>query len=368
MRPWYTILFRGRVFRRENRGWLAGLAESILAASLLLSGVVFLVTVLTLTFRDKSLGVDGAGESIDWYYLSLQMLVAVALIGVGTWRIVWLLWKVGVSAERRSAIVKKAVDQAGELELVREFRLQRDDLPTVPLDLYPPHQGIWKKFRLVPSPRNVWGLVAASTFSVVFVVLTTILLLTATHTIDVPKADLFASALAVPIGLAAVYSIWQFFRQFLKLTGIGPTSIEIDRYPLVPGEEFQITLTQMGRVRLQLLDVEIVCLEEATFSEGTDIRTERTTVYSQRLLRRRGVVLNPDAVWRTDLTLKLPADAIHSFRSRSNRIQWKLIVTAKALSWPRLRRNFAFTVHPRSSVVNRPKPAEPNRFPSSTSI
>lgn len=367
MRPWYTILFRGRFFRRENRGWLSGLTEALLSALLLLSGLVFLVIVLTLTFRNQSIGADGQVVPVDWVYFSLQMLVAVALIAVGAIGIVWLLWTVGVSAERRSAIVKQAVDQAGELDLVREFRRQRDDLPTVPLSLYPPHQGIWKKYRLVPTPRNVWGLIISSTFSVVFVVLTTILLLTSNDTINVPKADLFAPALAVPIGLAAAYSIWQFFRQFLKLTGIGATSIEIDRYPLVPGEEYQITLTQMGRVRLQLLDVEIVCTEEATFNEGTDVRTERTTVYSSRLLRRRGVVLKPDAVWRTDLTLKLPPEAIHSFRSRSNRIQWKIIVTAKALSWPRLRRHFGFTVHPRSSEGSRPKLADPSLFPSSTS-
>ncbi len=367
MRPWYTILFRGRAFRRENRGWLSGIAESVLSASLLLSGVIFLVTVLTLTFRNRSAVTGETSAPVDWNYFSLQMLVAVALIGVGIWRIVWLLWKVGVSAERRSAIVKKAVDQAGELEIVREFRQQRDDLPMIPLDLYPPHQGIWKKYRLVPTPRNVWGLIISGTFSIIFVVLTTILLLTITDAIHLTRSDWFAPALAVPIGLAAVYSIWQSFRQFLKLTGIGPTSIEIDRYPLVPGEEYQITLTQMGRVRLQLLDVELVCDEQATFNEGTDIRTERSTVYRSRLLRRRGVVLQPEAAWRTDLKLQLPAEAIHSFRSRSNRIQWKLIVTAKALSWPRLRRHFAFTVHPRSSVVTPPTPAAPRRAPSSTS-
>ena len=151
MRPWYTILFRGRVFRLANRGWLSGLAESVLSASLLLFGVIFLATVLTLTLRDKSVGADGLPVPIDWYYFSMQMLVAVALIGVGIWRVVWLLWKVGVSAERRSAIVKQAVDQAGELELVREFRQQRDDLPMVPLDLYPPHQGIWKSTGSFPT-------------------------------------------------------------------------------------------------------------------------------------------------------------------------------------------------------------------------
>jgi hypothetical protein len=328
---------------------------------LLLSGVAFLAADLTITFRQPVPDGNALPDSIDWRYFTLQTLVAVILIGIGVWRSVSLLWRVAVSAERRSAIVKKAVDQAGELEIVREFRQRRDDLPTIPAERYPPHQGIWQKYRLVPTPRNVWGLITWGAFSIVLVVLTTILLLTVAHAIDVPKADWFAAALAVPIFAAAVWSIYMFFRQFLKLTGIGPTTIEIDRYPLQPGETHHVTLTQMGRVRLQLLDVEVTCTEEATFNEGTDVRTERALVYSRRLVRRRGIMLTPEASWRTDFELALPPEAIHSFQSSSNRIQWKIIVTAKAQNWPRLHRHFAFTVHPRSSVANPMQQEEPRR-------
>jgi hypothetical protein len=166
--------------------------------------------------------------------------------------------------------------------------------------------------------------------------------------------------------MAAAWSIYMFFRQFLKLTGIGPTTIEIDRYPLQAGQNHRVTLTQSGRVRLQLLDVEVVCTEEATFNEGTDVRTERAIVYHQRLLRRRGITLTPEVPWRTDFDLPLPPEAVHSFQSRSNRIQWKIIVTAKAQNWPRLLRHFAFTVHPPSSVANPAQRAEPR--PSQRSI
>ena len=135
-------------------------------------------------------------------------------------------------------------------------------------------------------------------------------------------------------------------RQLLKLTSIGPTVLEISDYPVVPGKECQIQLSQSGRLRIQLLDVTLVCYEEATFKQGTNIRTEQKAVYSQRLFRRRGINVDPSSSFQTQFDLVVPEGAMHSFNSDSNRVQWKIEIYGQAKGFPRVRRSFELIVMP----------------------
>jgi len=247
------------------------------------------------------------------------------------------------------------------------LRQRREDLPTVPRDQIGPKAGRHLSYRLIPSPRNVWSLAASAVFSVALVALATILVLIVMAALqtnpsrwvdalqqqlgpselgEFPDRPWLAAALLLPIGLAAGLSIYQFFRQLLKLTGIGPTSIEVSGYPLMPGQSYDIFLSQSGRVRLKLLDVSLICQEEATFNQGTDIRTERSTVFEQRLFRRRGIPVRPGEPFEAEFVVQIPNQAMHSFKSQNNRVQWKIVVTGQAKNWPRLRRRFVVSVHP----------------------
>jgi hypothetical protein len=239
-----------------------------------------------------------------------------------------------------------------------------------------PKAGTRLSFRLFPSPRNVWSLATSAIFSIALVAMATILALIVVSAFqanpsqwvdaiqeqlgpnqlgEIPDRPWLAAALLVPIGLAAGWSIYQFFRQLLKLTGIGPTSIEVSGYPLMPGQSYDVFLSQSGRVRLKLLDVSLICQEEATFNQGTDIRTERSTVFRQRLLRRRGISVRPGEPFEAEFVLQVPDGAMHSFKSQNNRVQWKIVVTGQAKNWPRLRRNFAVSVHPGAFLAPLPK-------------
>lgn len=343
------------------------MVEAAFAAALLLAGVVLLVLNITLAVIQPA----SQRLHVSVEVFSLQLILSAALIVIGASWIAWLLWHVGVSAERRGAIASRA----HELELLKELRQRREDLPTVPRDRYPPRAGRVLGFRLTPSPRNVWGLLMAATFSIVLVALGTVLILIVINAfrppltwIDeleqrfgnpdlgrIPNRTWFAAALSIPICLAACWSIYQFFRQLLKLTGIGTTSVEISGYPLLPGKSYDVFLSQTGRVRLKLLDVSLVCQEEATYNQGTDIRTERTTTVEIQLFRRRGVSIRRGKPFETEFCLKIPDGAMHSFKSQNNRVQWKIIVTGKAKNWPRLRRNFTVSVYPSGPTV----PPEP---------
>jgi hypothetical protein len=369
VRRWFQFFLRGRPFSGSNRRWWAGFAEALLVAALLLAGVVLFVVSLTLAALNWT---PENGLYISPGSFALQLGLATVLIGIGTFCIARLLWHVGISAERRGAIATRA----NEHELLNEIRRRREDLPTVPRDQLIPRPGIAQTFRLTPFPRNIWGLVTATIFSVILITITTVLIIivatsfgygTTEWSIQLEEKlarnqlDTFSSrpwlavAWLIPIAFAAGWAIYQFFRQLLKLTGIGPTSLEVSKYPLAPGASCRISLSQAGRVRLKLLDVTLVCQEEATFNEGTDIRTESSIVLSHTLFRQRGVSLRSGKPFEAEFDLRIPAGAMHSFKSTNNRVQWKIVVTGQAKSWPKLKRNFSLSVHPPAPLKTRPK-------------
>jgi hypothetical protein len=380
LQNWFRPIIQGRWFRGSNRRWWASVTEAVFAAVLLLTGVVLLSTFITLAIISSRIGAE---PTVSRLYFVVQLLIASALIIAGVVWIVRLLWHVGVSAERRGAITART----GDIEILNErildelhlteLRKRRDDLPTVPRDRLLPQAGRVLGVRILPSPRNVWGLMSSALFSVVSVSLLSILVLICAQSFEIrsplvsqlselsekitpkelshiPSRPWLAVGLLLVFIPACGWSIYHFFRQLLKLAGIGPTSIELSSYPLKPGCDAQLFLSQTGRVRLQVLDVDLVCEEEVTYNQGTDIRTEQAVVYEERLLRQRGVSLRIGRPYETQLALSIPSTAMHSFKSTNNRVQWKIIVTAKAKSWPRLHRTFRILVHPNSHDLNKP--------------
>jgi len=325
---------------KRPQGRRPAIAEAALAGILVLLGVILLAVTITLT----ALYSTPHQLYISVGYLSLRIILAVLLITAGSYFIISLLWKVGVSRERREALANRA----GEIELLNELRRRRDDLPTVPVEA--PLQGTVLPYRLRCSQRNLWMLISSAAMSVSLVAIASILVPTAIETGSSANPRSLALVFLPIICLAAVWFLYRFFRQLLKLTGIGPSSIEISQYPLYPNSKCTLRLFQPGRIRLKVLTVWLICQEEATFDQGTDIRTERRDVFRQRLFRKRSVDVSPDNPFENEFDLKIPDLAIHSFRSANNRIQWKIIVQAEAKKWPTLNRTFRLSVYPR--VVN----------------
>ena len=142
----------------------------------------------------------------------------------------------------------------------------------------------------------------------------------------VPQQPWLAGGLLLVFVPAAGWSVFHFFRQLIKLAGIGPTSVELSKYPLTPGNTYKLFLSQTGRVRLQLLKVELICEEHVTYNQGTDIRTETVVVFSNRLMRQRGVSLTAGRAFETELEFELLASVMHSFNSTNNRVQWLSLI------------------------------------------
>ena len=351
LRPWSSwLLSSQKALSRSKRGWWAGVTIAMLASILILIGVIWLVASVTLVMVNST----AQSSYMTVPFFILQLLLSVAMIGIGAYLVMISMWKVSASVERRGALIT----QANEFDLLKDLRGLREQMPTVPTNLVSPTRGTVLGYRLPASRRNLWGLVGAAAVFVIFVGLGAVLVIvTLNNKFNLKLDDYSAAALAIPFLIAAVWSFGYFVRQLLKLTSIGPTVLEISDYPVIPGKEYQVQLSQSGRLRIQLLDVTLVCYEEATFNQGTNIRTERKSVYSNRLFRRRGINVDSNSSFQTQFGLQVPEGAMHSFISDSNRVQWKIEIYGQAKGFPRVRRSFELIVLPHDLGLEMPSQA-----------
>ena len=76
-------------------------------------------------------------------------------------------------------------------------------------------------------------------------------------------------------------------------------------------------VSQTGRLRLHAFSVSLVCEEEATYRQGTDVRTEKRVVCEQLVFLKRSIQVEPAAPLRIeeDLVVSLGGDAYLSVRS-----------------------------------------------------
>ena len=339
MKLWSWFLYAGqRAFSRSARNWWTGIGEVGFAVVMLLGGFVLLVVSLTIAAMDP--------HPFAWREVfsdfGLRLLVGTALVAIGFYRMIATLWKVSVSVEHRGAIVS----QAGEIELFNEIQGREPDLPAIPLLARAPIRGRVLKYEIKGSRRSIFGFLFAGAATMVSVGLVSGLIIQSWRSVEAGTTDLFAiisAGLFLPVALWAVYML---FRQFFMLAGFGPTRLEISELPVQPGRKLRLFLFQPGRLRLKLLELVLLCQEEATFSQGTNIRTEQRTVYEQRLVRLRGVLVAANQPFQTGIEFVLPDNVMHSFSSANNRVLWKIVVRGSARGWPEFHRTFPIVVHP----------------------
>lgn len=336
---WSWFLYAGqRAFSRSARNWWTGIGEVGFAVVLLLGGFVLLVASLTIAAMNP--------RPLAWREVisdfGLRVLVGATLVAIGFYRMFATLWKVNATAEQRGSIAS----QSGEIELVNELGGPEPEMPAIPLSSRGPIRGRRLRYEIHGSRRSILGLVLAGLASLVSIGLVSGMVIQAYQSFAGPRLDWFAvgtSALFLPV---VGWTVVMLFRQFFLLAGFGPTRLEISDWPVYPGRKYRLSLFQPGRLRLKLLEVVLVCQEEATFSQGTTIRTEQKTVFEQRVFRSRGVEIGSGRPFEADLEMQLPAQAMHSFSSANNRVQWKIIVRGSARGWPDFHRTFLIAVHP----------------------
>ena len=344
----------GRIFRvwEKKRGHrqtgsplVGGLGET------LFFGVLFMLGSALLTRVVSSQLIHPTPE-IYWPGLGfwLMVLVLASFVVIGGWGVFRTVLQLGASVERRSAMASRA---AG-LDIIRDALASPKEYPTIPRDAQLTNSpGVTLAFRLPVAQSSTWKLSFATLFSLVCIGLTSVLLVVAidSHVRGNPEWSL--TVFLVPLLGVDVWAVVVFVRELWDHTRIGPTCVEISDHPLRPGQEYAIYLSQAGRLSLRALEMSLICQEEATYHQGTDIRREMRVVKEQTIFAREGVRAMPGAPLEIQEALRVPDNAMHSFQSAHNAVHWKLVVKGQPESGPAFVRSFPVVVYPPGSESHR---------------
>jgi hypothetical protein len=273
----------------------------------------------------------------------LMVLVLASFVLIGGSGVVYTALHVGTSAERRSALVRRA---AG-LDLIRDALPSLSEYPTVPRDAHLTNSpGVILTFRLPTVQSSKWKLWFATLFFLVCTALSSVLLVVALDSFVLGVPEWFLSVSLLPLLALNAWSFRLFLREIWEEARIGPTYLEISDHPLQPGKEYAIFFSQAGRTALRSLEMSLLCLEEATYVQGTDIRKETCTVFRERICRFDGIRPEPGTPFEAREKLRIPEQAMHSFQSGHNAVHWKIVIKGRPESRPSFLRSFPVIVYP----------------------
>jgi hypothetical protein len=275
----------------------------------------------------------------------LMVIVLSSFVLIGGSGVLYTVIQLGASVERRSAMVRRA---AG-IDLIRDSLRSDKDYPTIPRDAHLTNSpGVTLAFRLPVVPSSTWRLWLATLFCLVCTAVTSILLIVAVKSYVGGAPEWFLTVFLVPLVVINTWAIFSFVRELWQHTRVGPACVEISDHPLRPGREYAIFLSLAGRLAMQSLEMSLVCAEEATYHQGTDIRRETRVVHRHKVFTQESFVIEPGSPFEQQAALFVPDHAMHSFQSGYNAVHWKLVVEGQPTSGPAFVRSFPVIVYPSS--------------------
>lgn len=275
------------------------------------------------------------------FWLTVLVLVSMMVIGAGG--TIYSVVYAGTSAERRAALAQRARRH----ELIDEALPTSKDFPNVPTDDNLTNSpGITLAYRLPIASSPGWSLLASILFCLVWNFLATVFLVVAINKHVLGQPDWLLSIVTLPSVGVGLWSIYFAARRLLMATGLGPTSVEISDHPLRPGATYDIFLTQSGQLSIRSLTAHLVCEEEATFRQGTNVRTEACGVYHEEVFRREDIGIEPGMPFEHQDQFVVPEQCMHSFQSENNAVSWSLQVEGDTVRWSTFRRKFPVVVVP----------------------
>lgn len=163
----------------------------------------------------------------------------------------------------------------------------------------------------------------------------------------------FLIGLLLPSGLIGWWLYKKMISRIRASSGVGPTVVEISDHPLHPGENYDLFVSQWGRMQLRRLTVRIVCEEETFYRQGTDVRVERCQAMSIELGAIKNLRVDRHNAAEQQLQIHLPVGVMHSLSGRHNAIHWRIEVQGKSRQWPSFCRSFPVVVHPPPPPIRR---------------
>ncbi|MEM9021691.1 MAG: DUF3592 domain-containing protein [Planctomycetota bacterium] len=153
--------------------------------------------------------------------------------------------------------------------------------------------------------------------------------------------DVCLTVFMVPFVMVGLVVVAAFFQSLLVI--VAPAVVlTLDRRAIPLGGATTLRWSVAGRPgRLHGLTISLVGTESATYRRGTNTVTDTHDFYTEHLvggdLAEQGeadpLALPVDSD-RGELTLRVPADTMHSFKSSNNKVTWTLRVRAWVPRWP----------------------------------
>lgn len=349
MARWFRLWEKKRGDRRTGAPWAASVGEATFFGALFLLGSL----ALALIYLAHAGRLAEAEPYLSGWGIWYVLFVFAAFVVVGAAGFGYTLYRLLVSAERRATIAQQAADLT---HLDDELLFDEPRMPGIPKAERPAESpGTHLAYRLPVAERSGLRVVAAGLFAVLW---TGVAVVMAIRFITDP-VDWLLGLILLGVIVIEVGAIFFFVREWLFSAGVGATSLEVSAHPLYPGGKYRLFLTQAGQAAIQRVGLFLVCEEEAVFSQGTNLRSERRRVREQTIGIQEAPARQGDAfAWETAFTI--PAEAMHSLQTVHNAVAWSLVVHADIKGWPPIERWFTVVVHPRRAHGQRDEDGTPD--------
>lgn len=287
----------------------------------------------------------------NWWLWLLTLLLPGALLAFGGSGLLHAFGSWGRSEERQVA------EGWGLLKRLARDLQKTSEFPAIPAcDNLVNSPGTVLQFRLPTESPEAWTLLGSGLFAGLWNAVVVVLAVGAGFNVAGGHADWWLLLLLAPFTVIGLLSIGLFFRRLFRVTAIGPSHLEISDHPLRPGGSYDVLLSQAGSVTFRRLELRLELEEQATFRQGTDVRTERQVVCSELIRCWSRVEPLPGTPFEAELQFQVPPQAMHSFQSTHNTLSWQLVLRGQPDHWPELKRIFPLVIYPAddSLVVNTP--------------
>ena len=277
-----------------------------------------------------------------WWVWLLIWLPA-PLIGIGMVGMVIAALDWGRSDEWKSA----AVQAAARSPFLQQLTGRENALPFVPrVTELAESPGVRLACRLPSVAAPFWRLFASALLGVFWNVAASICFVESLARAFRGKLDLWPMLFVIPLMGAGAYLAYNVARKIVAAMRAGSTVIEVDSPWLAPGKPSRAYLSQSGHLRLEYLEVWLACEEVAAYHQGTDSRRETRRVFQSRQFHAEGIEIQPSIPYEIDFAVLAPSDAMHSFRSAHNAVQWMLEVYCRHADGAMTVRAFPLVVAP----------------------
>ena len=333
---------------RRTGSPLVGSVGEAIAFAIILLVAFFAICAL---FASRFMEVPGLSSIAIGSRFWTGLLVLSSMVIMGAVGLVWTVFSVTTSAERRRAIVDSAiVDGAKVLGTNITPGPPAEDFPTIPPgeNLYN-SPGTQLAYRLPQLSTSAWSLLGLALFCLLWLGVLATVLVVVTNSFITGQPRWLLLILTFILAAITVRVIQEFIVKLRETVRIGPTHVEVSDLPLYPGQRYEVALFQAGRMKLSSLELSLACEEHASYQEGTNLRKEVRQVLRKPILQKYSVEITPQDPFSHACELVVPEDVMHSFQSSSNSVRWSLVLAGEVIRGPEFERVFPVLVYPRAA-------------------